>query len=343
MHDALLSELRFEHGSPPNSSANERRTWAVVALTTLTMVAEIAVGWWSGSQALEADGWHMGTHAGAIGIAGLAYWFARTQAGKARFTFGTGKVYALAAWTNALVLLAAAVAVGVESFLRLLRPEPVNYAEALPVAVVGLLVNVASAWLLRPGHAGAHHDHGHPHHHHGHPHDHHGHDHAGHDHDPHGHPHAPAGDDHHHDLNLRSAYLHVLMDLITSVAAIGAIATGYYLGWTRLDPAVGVVGGWLIGAWALSLLRDSGRQLLDMSPSEETMARLRARLEQIDDVRVADLHVWDLGFGRRACMLSLVTDIQRPNEVYRDAVRDVTRVDHLTIEVHGCPDPCQVA
>jgi cation diffusion facilitator family transporter len=289
------------------------------------MVAEIGVGWWSGSMALLADGWHMGTHAGAIGLAGLAYWFARTRANTQRFSFGTGKVHALAAWTNALLLLGAGGWLVVDSVVRLWRPLPLNVGEALPIAVLGLVVNLVSAGLLSGGgeSAGVA--------------DAHGHDHA----HGHGHGHAHATGD--HDLNRRSAYLHVLMDLLTSVTAIGALVGAWLWGFTWLDPLMGALGAALVVRWGTQLLAESGRQLLDMAPEDETMTRIKAALEQVDDVRVADLHVWELGFGRRACMVSLVTHAPRDPGYYRAVVEAVTPIQHLTIEIHRCPNPCEAA
>lgn len=332
MHEEVLSELKYDHGVPPEARGSERRTWAVVALTAVMMVAEIGVGLWSGSKALEGDGWHMGTHAGAIGLAGLAYWFARTQSDERRFSFGTGKVYALAAWTNAILLLLAAVWLIGASILRLVSPVDIRFEEALPVAVLGLLVNLVSAWLLHPGdgqggsddvstETGHRHgplDHGHDHGHHHHAHD-------------------------HGDLNRRSAYLHVLMDLLTSVTAIVALAAGWWLDLGVLDPVMGIVGGAVILRWGVKLLRDAAGELLDAVPEDRALERVRARLEAIDDVVVADLHLWTLGFGRRACVVSLVTENPRSPGHYRAAVLEVEAIDHLTVEVNRCPHPCEAA
>jgi cation diffusion facilitator family transporter len=322
MHEEVLRGLKFEHGTPPESARSERRTWIVVVVTMAMMVGELATGLWSGSTALQADGWHMATHAGAIALAGFAYWFARTRARAARFTFGTGKVYALAGWTNGLVLVAAGGWMVVESAVRLVRPIPIRFEEALPVAVLGLLVNLVCAWLLRPaGEAGDAHEHGHSHAHHAHE------DHA-------------AALRPHRDLNLSSAYLHVLVDLLTSVTAVVALFVGGRFGWVALDPVMGLLGGVVVLRWSLGLLRESGQQLLDLSPTDEALTHIRARLETIDDVRVADIHVWELGFGQRACLVSLVTGRPLPADTYRRAVLEVAAVDHLTVEVHLCPHPC---
>lgn len=346
MHDQTIAGLSFDHGVPPAAGSAERRTWMVVGLTAWMMVAEIGVGLWSGSKALEADGWHMATHAGAIGLAGLAYWYARTRAGSARFSFGTGKVYALSAWTNAVLLLIAGLWMGIASGWRFLHPVSIAVGEALPVAVLGLVVNIVSAYLLRPQPEAAPaaapakpvHDHGHDH----------GHGHA-HEHAPVAPPPvvraAPApsvghGHSHDHDLNRESAFLHVMLDLLTSVTAIVALVAVQQLGWWWLDPLMGLLGGVLVLRWGVNLLGDAGRQLLDAAPNDEVVKRVRDRLEQIDDVRVADLHLWELGLGRKAVMATIVTHTPRAANVYREAIRRETEADHLTVEVLHCGATC---
>lgn len=323
MHDATVRGLGLDHGDPPRTGATEIRVRAVVGITLVTMVAEIAVGLMSGSKALEADGWHMGTHAGAIGLAAVAYWYGRTHGRDARFSFGAGKVHALAAWTNAVLLGVAATWIVVGSLWRLSHPETVNVREALPVAIFGLLVNVVCAWLLAPGSEATDDTASRPDSAHAHSHD-------------HGHSHG-----HDHDLNRAGAYLHVLMDMLTSVAAIVALIAVSYTKWTFLDPVIGAIGGIMVVRWGAQLLRDSAAELLDAAPSDDELRRVRTRLEAIDDVRVADLHVWALGFGRRACMATVVTHLPRAPMVYRAAIREVIGVDHLTVEVHPCTPPCE--
>jgi cation diffusion facilitator family transporter len=327
MHDATVRDLDLGHAEPRSLTRSEGRVRVVVGLTAAMMFAEIGAGLASHSKALEADGWHMGTHAGAIGLAALAYAYGRSRATDERFSFGAGKVHALAAWTNAVLLLGAAVWMISASAWRLAVPVQIDVWEALPIAILGLLVNVVSAWLLKPedlppglhGHDHAH-DHGHAH------------DHA-----------APAAkkdvDPHAHDLNRRGAYLHVLMDMVTSVTAIVALIGVWAKGWLFLDPLMGLVGGAMVLRWGVGLLKAAGAQLLDVSPPGAEMSRVRARLEEIDDVRVADLHVWELGFGRRACMATVVTHSPREPRVYRAAIREVIAVEHLTVEVHPC-DNC---
>lgn len=309
----------------------ERRTLLVVLLAFVMMIGEVTVGWLTGSMALTADGWHMGTHVGALGLTLVAYWYARTRAGHDAFSFGTGKVYALAGFTSGVVLALVALWMAVESVERLVERPEVDYAEALPIAVLGLLVNGLSALLLGTGHTYGHgHSHGHGH----------GHDHGHHHH--HAHPHR---DEHAKpkagtlDFNLRAAYIHILADALTSLLAILALSLGYWANLWFLDPAMGIVGGAVITWWAFTLCRQASRQLLDVvsSPAHEKV--VRERLEAIDDVRVADLHVWELGPGRRSCIVSVVTSTPRDVDFYRAQVLDALTVAHLTIEVHQCGLP----
>lgn len=304
----------------------------VVVLAFVMMLGEVTVGWLTGSMALTADGWHMGTHVGALGLTLVAYWYARTRAGHDAFSFGTGKVYALAGFTSGVVLALVALWMAVEGIERLVERPEVDYAEALPIAVLGLLVNGASALLLGTGHTYGHHHHGHGHAHgHGH---HHAHDHA--------HVHAPerekpkAGT---LDFNLRAAYIHILADALTSMLAILALSLGYWANLWFLDPAMGIIGGAVITWWAVTLCRQASRQLLDVVSSPQHEAIVRERLETIDDVRVADLHVWELGPGRRSCIVSIVTSNPRDVDFYRANVLDALQVAHLTIEVHQCGLP----
>jgi cation diffusion facilitator family transporter len=266
--------------------------------------------------ALLADGWHMGTHAAALGIAGLAYLFARRYARNPSFTFGTGKFGELAAFSSAIILLIIAVQVAYESAVRLFSPVAIAYQEAIAVAVLGLVVNLVSAWLLRDSQE--HHHHGHGHHHS------HDHDHGDHHDSHHGH--------HHHDNNLRAAYMHVLADAATSVLAIGALLVGMYSGWTWADPLVGLVGSFVIASWAYGLIRDAGGVLLDASADKRLEATIRARLEAGGD-RVTDLHLWQVGPGHRAVVVSLVSDAPLPPASYKQRLRDLGTLSHVTVEV----------
>jgi cation diffusion facilitator family transporter len=314
MHTHSLDQWTHEHVFLGDAhERNERRTWFVVALTFVMMVGEIAAGSLFGSMALLADGWHMATHAAALGIAGAAYLFARRQARNARFAFGTGKFGDLAAFSSAIILGMVAVQIAYESVLRLVHPVPISYGEAIAVAALGLCVNLASAWMLRDSH-----DH---HHGHGHAHDH--------DHDHHDHH-------HHHDNNLRAAYVHVLADAATSVLAIAALAVGMMSGWVWADPAVGIVGSLVIGSWAYGLIRDAGAVLLDVSFDKSLQATIRARLESGDD-RVTDLHLWQVGPGHCAAVISLVTHEPLLPAVYKGRLRDLKGLSHVTVEVERCP------
>ncbi len=290
---------------------NARRTLWVVVLTAVMMVIEIVAGLLFNSMALLADGFHMATHAGALGIAALAYRYAKKHAESRRYSFGTGKVGDLAGFASALVLGLVALGILLESAQRLVSPSPVAFQEATFIAVVGLLVNLASAWLLGGGHDhGAHHGHGH----------HHGHEtHAHHEHS-----------HHHHDNNLRSAYLHVLADALTSVLAIVALLGGRYLGWIWLDPVMGMVGAIVIALWSWSLVRDTANVLLDAHESEIELA-IRARVEGPGDTKITDLHVWRVGPGAHAAIVA-VKGVE--GHVVRERLQSVHDIAHLTVETH---------
>lgn len=299
---------------------NERRTWLVIALTSTTMVAEIAAGTIFGSMALLADGWHMSTHASALLITAVAYRYARRQARNARFTFGTGKLGDLAAFGSATVLAIVALLIGWESVMRLRSPVPISFDEAILVAVVGLTVNLVSAWLLRDDH---HHHHGHDHHHE----DAHVADHV--------HPAERPGRAGSRDNNLRAAYLHVLADALTSVLAIVALLAGRSYGWVWLDPLIGIVGALVILRWSWGLLRDSGAVLVDYLPEHEDLpAEVRAAIESEHD-EIVDLHVWRLGPGRHGAIVSIVSADPKPVPEYRKRLEGFHELAHVTIEVQG--------
>lgn len=312
----------------------ERRTLWVVYLTLVTMLVELLAGWLTGSMALLADGWHMGSHAAALGLAAFAYGFARRHADDRRFTFGTGKASPLAGYTSALLLGLGALWLGGESIARLFDPVQIHYAEAIAVACLGLVVNLLSAWLLG-------HDHGHEHEHeHGH-----GHGHSTQNRHAHAHAHAhtlaaraTGGESAHQDHNLRAAYLHVIADALTSMLAIVALAGGALLGWRFLDPFMGIIGALLIGSWALRLARDTAATLLDAEDTEHLEQQIRTTLESIDDTQVSDLHVWRVGNHSRACVVSLVTHHPRSPAFYRAHLADVPSIHHLNVEVQHCDD-----
>lgn len=303
------SVQKWEHGHAflgKRHDRHERRTWFVVALTAVMMVAEIIGGAWYGSMALSADGWHMSTHAGALAISAFAYRFARRHADDPRFTFGTGKLGELAGFASATILLIVALLIAYESVQRIYSPVPIRFDEAISIAVAGLMVNLASAYLLNDD------DHGHDHHDHG------------------RHHHA-----HKHDSNLRAAYLHVLADAMTSVLAIIALLAARQYGWQWIDPAVGILGGLVIATWSFGLLRSSGSTLLDMLPDPSLAAGIRTRLELNSD-RVCDLHLWRVGPGHTALVVSIVADEPQDPAIYKERLKDLPELSHVTVEVHRC-------
>jgi cation diffusion facilitator family transporter len=304
----------YDHGHVflgDNHARNEKRVWLVIALTASMMVIEIVGGAIYGSMALMADGWHMATHAAALMISAVAYLYARRHARDRRFTFGTGKLGDLAGFASAVVLGIVALLIGWESLLRLANPVPISFNQAILVAVVGLAVNLISAWLLRE-------DHGH-HHHHGHSH--------GHDHD-HGHGHV-----HGQDNNLRAAYLHVLADALTSVLAIVALVVGSFNGWVWADPLMGVVGALVIARWSIGLMRQSGGVLLDTVPEDGQLAgAIRSALSG-EGGTITDLHVWQVGPGHHAAIIALVCPRPKAPSHYKALLADIRQLSHVTVEV----------
>lgn len=289
---------------------NARRTLWVVALTAAMMVGEIVAGYLTGSMALLADGFHMATHAGALSVAAAAYSYAKRHASDPRFSFGTGKVGDLAGFASALVLGLVALGIGVESVLRLYQPIRVAFGEATVIAIVGLGVNVVSAVLLSGSHAHSHsHDHDHGHH----------------------------GRDHEHgvrsqDNNLRSAYVHVLADALTSVLAIAALLAGRYLGWIWLDPVMGIVGALVISRWAWSLMRDTASVLLDAT-DDHVADEVRELLDGPDGASITDLHVWRVGPEAHAGIVSVEAGHGVTQEMIRRRLKPVHELVHLTVEV----------
>jgi cation diffusion facilitator family transporter len=283
----------------------ERRTRQVMWLTLAMMVVEIAAGTVLGSMALLADGWHMSSHALALGVSAFAYYLARRHAHDPRFAFGTWKIEVLGGYTSAVFLLGVAAYMGIESVMRLLYPATIRFDEAIPVAILGLGVNLLSAWLLAGGQ-----DHGHAH---------------GHGH----HDHGPA----HHDLNLRSAYLHVVADAATSVLAIIALAGGKYLGAHWLDPVMGIVGTVLVGRWAIGLLRDTGRVLLDAEMDAPVVQEVREVISSLRGTpQLRDLHVWRVGRGKYACIVHLAGTQEMQAAEVRQALAVHEELVHVTVE-----------
>lgn len=318
MHTHSIDSWRHTHvflGA--DHARNERRTWIVIGMTAAMMIGEIAAGFAFGSIALLADGFHMATHAGALTIAALAYLYARRHAKDERFAFGTGKLGELAGYSSAVILAVVALLIGFESLIRLTAPIPIRFNEAIAVAVLGLLVNLVSAWLLHS--TGQHDDHHHAHE---------THDDSERDH----------GHGHHQDHNLRSAYFHVLTDALTSVLAIVGLLAGQLYGWLWMDPLMGIVGGIVIARWSWGLLRDAGAVLLDTVPDEALLERIRTTLEKGGD-RVSDLHLWRVGPGHLAAIVSLVSDRPLAPELYKAKLSHLATLSHLTVEVHTCePD-----
>jgi cation diffusion facilitator family transporter len=305
---------------------NERKTWAVIALCSAMMLVEIAGGSMFGSLALVADGLHMSTHAGAMLIAALAYTYARKHASDSRFVFGTGKLGDLAGFTSAIVLAMIAVLIGYEAVSRFLSPVPIHFGEAIPIAIVGLLVNLASVWLLGGG------DHGHSH---GHSHGHcHGHDEHAHEvefeeHEHHDDAHEAATRDH----NIRAAYIHVMADAAVSVLAIVGLVLARAFGWVWMDPLAGVIGALVIANWSYGLMRDTGAILLDVNPDQRMAANVRHAIEDRGD-KVIDLHVWRVGPGHMSAVLSVATDeTQRDSRFYHAVLARFEGLSHVTVEV----------
>jgi len=322
MHTEDLSHWVHDHVFHTSNEAAERSTRLVMWITALTMAVEIVAGWWFNSMALLADGWHMSSHAVAIGLSAFAYATARRYAQDPRFAFGTWKIEILGGFASAIFLVGVAVMMLVGSVERIVTPQPIQYREAIVIAILGLAVNLVCALILGKAH-------------------HHGHDH-GHDHShDHGHHHH---DDHHqhHDLNLKSAYIHVIADAATSVLAIAALFGGWMWGWSWLDPAMGAVGAVLVGVWAKGLVADTGKILLDREMDHPVVDEIRDAVEtgaEAGDTRIADLHVWRVGKQVYACAMTVVT---HDGALTPDAVRKRLSVHeeivHSTIEIHYCSD-----
>lgn len=311
-HD--ISRWAHQHQYGTGNAAAERGTRLVLWITIATMVVEIVAGWWFNSMAVLADGWHMSSHALAIGLSAFAYAAARKYAADPSFAFGTWKIEVLASYTSAIFLLGVAAAMVFGSLERLWSPQPIHYAEAMIVAVGGLAVNLVCALILGQAH------------------DHHGHAHHGHDHQ-HGH-------DHHHDLNLKAAYIHVITDALTSVLAIAALGGGWLWGWAWLDPATGLVGAVLVALWAKNLIVQSGRVLLDREMDDPVVAEIReviAALPESGNTQITDLHVWRVGNGAYACAISLLThDAALTPLQIREALGIHEEIVHVTVEIHRC-------
>lgn len=308
MHKDDISNWLHDHVFHEGSEKAERSTRLVMWITAVTMVAEIVAGWWYNSMALLADGWHMSSHTVAIGLSAAAYSASRRYARDARFAFGTWKIEILGGFGSAIFLLGVAALMAFSSIERLLSPEQIHYQEAIVIAVLGLAVNIGCAVIL--GKAGHQHDHAH-------------HSHNGHE-----------SNEHHHDLNLKSAYIHVIADAATSVLAIIALFGGWFYGWSWLDPVMGIVGAILVAVWAKGLIVETSKVLLDREMDHPVVDEIREVVE-IDGDRITDLHVWRVGKQVYSCALALVThdksltptDIRQRLSIHEEIV-------HSTIEIH---------
>lgn len=319
MHTENLSRWTHDHIFDTGNEAAERSTRVVMWITAAMMVVEITAGWWYNSMALLADGWHMSSHAVAIGLSAMAYGTARRYAKDPRFAFGTWKIEILSGFASAIFLAGVAVMMLVGSVERIASPQPIQYKEAIVIAILGLAVNIFCALILGKAH------------HHGHSHGHdHGHDHHGHH------------DDHHHDLNLKSAYVHVIADAATSVLAIVALLGGWMYDWSWLDPLMGIVGSVLVAVWAKGLIADTGKVLLDREMDHPVVDEIREVVEtgaDAGDARITDLHVWRVGKNVYSCAMTVVThDATLTPDAVRERLSVHEEIVHSTIEIHHCPD-----
>jgi cation diffusion facilitator family transporter len=326
MHTTNLARWKHDHQFCGGFATAEKNTRRVLMLTAVMMIVEIAGGLKLHSMALFADGWHMATHVTAFFITVSVYAFARRHAKDVAFSFGTGKIAVLGAFTSAIVLGAIAMFMAGESILRFFNPLPIHFNEAIAVACLGLAVNVVSALLLKDHHHDHHHRH---HHHHGdHPHEHkHHHHHGGHSH----------GQD--QDLNLKSAYIHVLADAVTSILAITALVGGKFMGWVWLDPVMGLVGSAVITQWAYSLVRDTNVILLDRCPNDsDLVVEIRKAIEDDHDAIITDLHIWQVAVNKFAAIISLVAHNPKSPEAYKELLKEHEELVHVTVEVHRCEE-----
>jgi len=314
MHIHTLHRWKHSHRFNVEDAHGERNTRRVILLTLSMMIIEIAAGYLFGSMALLADGWHMGTHAVALGITAFAYFYARRHSDNPNYSFGTGKVGVLGGFASAVVLGVIALLMGIESIKRLFSPQPIRFDEAIAVAFVGLAVNVISAFLLqqKPQH--------HPN-------------------ESHTHKHSPVKK--FRDHNLRAAYLHVLADALTSLLAIVALSTGKAFGWIWMDPIMGIVGALIISRWSYGLLIDSGRVLVDRGVNPEAVEEIRSIIEADSDNRVSDIHVWRVSTHYLSAIVSIVTHYPKSPDYYKNLLAEYDEIAHVTVEVNPCDsEPC---
>jgi len=312
MHEHNIQHWHHDHTfSQDQRRPGESRTLIVIAITAVMMTVELIAGVMYGSMALLADGLHMGSHAAALSITAFAYIYARRNARNSQYSFGTGKVNALGGFTGAILLALFALIMAFESILRLLNPVDILFNQAIFVAVLGLVVNGVSVFILGVDD----HDHGHDHHHHGH-----------------------ETGRHHHDHNLKSAYLHVMADALTSVLAIIALLTAKYFGLIWMDPVMGIVGATLVAWWSYGLLGSTSGVLLDRQAPETLQQEIRGIIEAEEDTRVTDLHVWSIGPDIYSAQVALVGHDPLTASEYKALIPESLRLVHVSIEVHVCPD-----
>ena len=312
--ESLAAARRHSHAFDQGNPLAERNTLRAMVLTLIMMMVEITGGWWFNSMAVLADGWHMSSHAMALGLSVFAYACARRYTDDRRFAFGTWKIEILGGYTSAILLLGVAALMTYQSVERLFRPSAILYEQAIAIALVGLAVNLLCAWWLRDQHQHTH-DHGH---------------------NSHGHDHG-----HHHDLNQRSAFLHVVADAATSVLAIIALLGGMYFGAAWLDPVMGLVGAVLVSLWAIGLIRETGRVLLDAQMDSPVVEEIRQAIEEGPlPARISDLHVWRVGRGKFACIAEVVTLEEVHPDHFKRALAIHEEIVHVTIETRG-PDEGQ--
>lgn len=311
MHIDTLEKWQHSHDFlTKDENSAEKKTWIVLGFTFITMVAEIIAGSTFGSMALLADGWHMATHVGAFAITLLTYRYARVNAHNPKYTFGTGKVTVLGGFASAIALSVIAFITGIESIIRLFQPQEIQFNQAIYVAILGLIVNIASAFLLQEH---DHHDHDHHHHH-----------------------------EHHQDHNLRAAYFHVLADALTSVLAIVALLTAKQWGWIWMDSVMGLVATLVIGKWAWGLILDTATILLDGTVNHKTKLEITNIIEADADNRIIDLHLWNISENYFSATISLVTHNPQPPEYYKNLLKNIPDLSHILIEVNPCDgEECQ--
>lgn len=301
-------ERRHSHQFDEGNPLAQKKILIATILTAIMMILEIFGGWIFNSMALLADGWHMSSHMVALGLAYFAYRMARHYAHDQRFSFGTWKIEILAGYSSAILLMVVALLMGIQSADRLMNPVNIHYNEAIPIAFIGLLVNLVCAWLLHDGHHHHHHDHNHNH-------EHHHHD--------------------HHDLNQKAAFMHVVADAVTSILAIIALIAGKYFGWSFLDALLGIVGAVLVAKWSWGLLNETGKTLLDAEMSHPVVEEIKEVIEQFSQVKIADLHVWKVGRGKFACILSLESlERNLTPDVVKKALSIHDEIVHASVEIH---------